>query len=341
LLAEEEMNSDPPETTARPLVLLLNHQGDRMEELQAALTQAGYKVREAGSLSDTHRALAGPRPDVVILNPLILKEGGVELELLEDMQRKDDPVPVILMVEDVVSLERARVSLSLRDFLIKPHTVEECLHRVKLALATRRTLLDLHRRTRELEGQVSVDFKTGLFSERFFKRVLGVEFKRSQRHQTPLSLLLVDVDDFKSVNDSTEYEFGDEVLRQVAATLKRNTRETDYAARFGGDEFVVLLPQTTPAEAVQTAIRIRQRIGSMAVEKGPYRCQVTVSVGMDTFDGRSPSTVEALCRNTNKALQEAKHLGKNQVRLYSGPGDLGPGSMETGTSEGGDLGSRD
>ncbi len=318
LLEVDGMKSDPPERGER-LVLLLNHQRDELGDLNDALTRAGYKVREAGSLADTHRALAGPRPDLVILNPLILKDGGVEMEILEEMQREDDPVPVILLVDDLRSLDRAQIPFSLHDFVLKPHTVAECLHRVELALATRRTFAGLRRRTRELEGQVSIDFKTGLLSERFFKRVLGVEFKRSQRHQTPLSLLLVDVDNFKEVNDSTEYEFGDEVLRKVADALKRNTRETDYAARFGGDEFVVLLPQTTPAEAVQTAIRIRQRISSLTVEKGPYSCQVTVSVGLDTFDGHATSTAEVLRRNTNKALQEAKHRGKNQVWLYTGP----------------------
>ncbi len=324
LLEVDGVTSEPPEESGQSVVLLLNHQRDKMEDLHGALSRAGYKVREASSLSDTHRALSGPRPDVVILNPLILKEGGVELEILQGMQREDDPVPVILLVEDLGSLERARIPFSLRDFLVKPHTVDECVHRVELALTTRSKFKDLRRRTRELEGQVSIDFKTGLLSERFFKRVLGIEFKRAQRHQTPLSLLLVDVDNFKDVNDSTEYEFGDEVLRRVAAALKRNTRETDYAARFGGDEFVLLLPQTTPAEAVQTAIRIRQRISGLTVEKGPYSCQVTVSVGMDTFDGRSTSTVDVLRRNTNKALQEAKRRGKNQVWLYSGPGGLEP-----------------
>ena len=88
------------------------------------------------------------------------------------------------------------------------------------------------------------------------QRILDLEWKRAQRHQNPLSLLLLDVDNFKSVNDTTEYAFGDEVLQRVADALKANIRETDFAARFGGDEFCVLLPQTSPAEAVQTALRI-------------------------------------------------------------------------------------
>ena len=95
-----------------------------------------------------------------------------------------------------------------------------------------------------------------------------IEWKRAQRHQNPLSLLLIDIDNFKSVNDTTEYAFGDQVLRSVADSLKANIRETDFAARFGGDEFCVLLPQTSPAEAVQTALRICQRIASTVMKSG-------------------------------------------------------------------------
>ena len=150
------------------------------------------------------------------------------------------------------------------------------------------------------------------------KVVVQLEWKRAQRHQNPLSVLLLDVDDFKRVNDSTEYAFGDEVLRKVGEMLKQVVRETDFAARLGGDEFSVLLPQTTPAEAVQTALRIRQRIAGMVVQSGSYQRQVTVSVGVDSFDGRSASSIDHLRRNANRALQEAKRRGKNQVWLYSG-----------------------
>jgi diguanylate cyclase (GGDEF)-like protein len=149
------------------------------------------------------------------------------------------------------------------------------------------------------------------------RTLLELEWKRAQRYQNPLSLLLVDVDDFKGVNDATDYGFGDDVLRRVADALKATIRETDFAARFGGDEFCALLPQTTPAEAVQTALRIRQRISGMTVQRGAFQRAITVSIGVDSYDGRSASSVETLRRNANRALQEAKRRGKNQVWLFS------------------------
>ena len=304
---------------ATRVVLLMNHNRDPLGELTQALSRNGYEVHVGDSLAQSHRLAASTRPDVVVLNPLVLCAGGVELELLESLQREDDPVPVILLVDDLQALLEARnLRLPFRDFVLKPCSPAECVYRVELALQTRTSIKSLQVRTRQLESQVSVDFKTGLVSERHMRTLLELEWKRAQRYQNPLSLLLIDVDNFKGVNDSTEYAFGDEVLRRVADALKTNVRETDFAARFGGDEFCVLLPQTSPAEAVQTALRIRQRIATMHVQKGNYQRQVTVSIGVDSYDGRSTSSVDQLRRNANRALQEAKRRGKNTVWLHSG-----------------------
>lgn len=316
-----ERPPDPVSTqpVATQVVLVMNHNRDQLGELTLALARSGYEVHIGDSLAQSHRLIAATRPDVVVLNPLVLCAGGVELELLEGLQRDDDPVPVILMVDDLQGLAEARqLRLPFRDFVLKPSSTAECVHRVELALQTRASIKNLHQRTRALESQVSIDFKTGLTSERHMRALIEREWKRAQRHQNPLALLLIDVDNFKGINDSTDYAFGDEVLRRVADALKTNTRETDYAARFGGDEFCVLLPQTSPAEAVQTALRICQRISGLSVQKGNWQRQVTVSIGVDSYDGRGASSVDQLRRNANRALQEAKRRGKNLVWLYPG-----------------------
>lgn len=310
----------PGSTDATPPVLLvMNHNQDALDDLTNALTRNGYQVQLGDTLTQSHRLSGEARPAVVLLNPVALCEGCVELELLERLQRDDDPIPVILLVDDLAALADARnLQVPFRDFVLKPCEPAEVLHRVEMALQTRRRIRGLQSRTRELESQVSIDFKTGLTSELYMKRIMSLEYKRAQRHQNPLSLLLLDVDNFKGVNDTTEYAFGDEVLLRVAEALKANVRETDFAARFGGDEFCVLLPQTSPAEAVQTALRIRKRISGMTVRSGNYERQVTVSIGVDSYDGRQASSVDLLRRNANRALQEAKRRGKNLVWLYSG-----------------------
>jgi diguanylate cyclase (GGDEF)-like protein len=314
-------------------VLVLNHRGDPLPGILDGLRQAGFEVVESGSIKDTQSLLAAEaregRAAIVVLNPVVLKSGGVELELVKGLQREGEPVPVILLVDSVEAIAEARRSLQLGDFLLKPPSAEELVHRVALAARTRERFQSLYQKARDLAAQVTLDFKTGLLSERHFKHVLQVEFKRAQRHHLPLSLLLVDVDNFKRVNDSTEYRFGDEVLREVARVLKDSVRATDFAARFGGDEFVLLLPHTTPVEAVATAMRIRQKVSSTVVANATYQHQVTVSIGIDTFDGRSTTTVDELSRRANKALQEAKRRGKDQVWLYSERIENGPRGART------------
>ncbi len=306
----------PPQTQ---VVLIMNHHRDHLDDVATALARGGYEVRVGETLAQSHRLASEQRPDVVLLNPLALCANGVELELVEQLQEDDDPIPVILLVENLAALSDARsLQVPFRDFLLRPCQPGEAVHRVELALHTRRRIRGMHTRARELESQVSIDFKTGLTSELYMKRIVTLEWKRAQRHQNPMSLLLIDVDNFKGVNDSTEYAFGDEVLRRVAEALRGNLRETDFAARFGGDEFCALLPQTTPAEAVQTALRIRKRISEMSIASGSFTTQVTVSIGLDSFDGRKASSVNLLLRNANRALHEAKRRGKNQVWLYSG-----------------------
>ena len=297
----------------------MNHRDDELDEAVTALARLGYEVSLGDNLSQSHHLAKQGRPDVVVLNALTGCEGGVELEFLEHLQREDDPVPVIMLVDDLEALTEARnMKVPFRDFVVKPSSSAEVVQRVELALQTKTRVRGLQSRARQLESQVSIDFKTGLTSELYMKRIMGLEWKRAQRHQNPLSLLLIDVDNFKTVNDSTEYAFGDQVLRRVADALKGNIRETDFAARFGGDEFCILLPQTSPAEAVQTALRIRKRVSGMSVSDASYHMQVTVSIGVDSFDGRQASSVDQLRRNANRALQEAKRRGKNQVWLFSG-----------------------
>lgn len=330
-----------PESKA--LILVLNHHRDPLGPSVQELRGKGFEVRESESIIETHRLLASCRPHLIILNPLVLQAGSVELELLEDLQREADPVPVIMMLESLDQVyTAARSNLPIRDFIAKPHSFEELLHRVELKLVTREKFLQLHQRARELEGQVLEDFKTGLINDRHFKSLQVREFKRAQRHHMPLSLLLLDVDDFKDVNDTTEYSFGDEVLAHVARCLKQTIRATDYAARFGGDEFALLLPHTSPEEAVKTARRVARAVSSILVESERYTKQVTVSIGIGTYDGRSRSSIEELSHQANKALHEAKMHGKNQVWLYSptdAGGELGERPPKGEDGQGSSLGS--
>jgi diguanylate cyclase (GGDEF)-like protein len=299
-------------------VLIMNHHQDPVADAVRALEQQGLQVHETTCLADSQRALEKGRPTLVVLNPLVARTGSLEIEAVEKLQADDDPVPVILLLDDLEALEHAKqLQAVFRDFVVRPCAPRELLARVELALLTKRRFHALTSQARELQDQVSIDFKTGLLSERQLRAVLQREFKRAQRHHQHMSLLLIDVDNFKEVNDGTDYAFGDQVLQSVAEALRGNIREIDFAGRFGGDEFAVLLPNTTPANAVQTAIRIRRRISEAEVRNDRYLRRVTCSIGIDTYDGRTVLSPDELVRRANKALQEAKRRGKNQVWLSS------------------------
>jgi diguanylate cyclase (GGDEF)-like protein len=318
-IAERPGPTSPAEGREPATVLLLNHRRDPLRDALQALRRAGHRAVEARSLAESQRALEERCPDLVVLNPVVLKTGGVELGLAEQLQTDQRPVPVLLMVEEFHQLDAARaLRAPIRDFVFRPARAEEIVHRIEGLLRLRGQMLDLHARARELEDQASTDHKTGLYTDRYFRQVLQIEFKRALRHQMPLSMLWIDIDDFKAINDGTSYAFGDAVLRQVAQTLRHGIRETDYASRFGGDEFTLLLPHTTPAEAVQTAIRIRKQIARQVVQGQGFARTVTLSIGIDTFGGQSESTPDDLRARANKALHVAKRRGKNQVWLYDG-----------------------
>lgn len=167
------------------------------------------------------------------------------------------------------------------------------------------------------------DYLTGLRTRGYFEQQLDLEIKRSERKGTLLSLLMIDIDYFKQLNDRCGHQVGDQVLRELASLLQREMRDLDTVARYGGEEFVVVLPETDDAGARRVAQRIR-----MSVEDAAFAgClqanqQITISIGIAAL-GRDTRFKCDLIHQADAALYRAKHLGRNQVVVYS----------ETGVSE--------
>lgn len=309
-----------------PTLLLLDHARQGLDQLVPLLERQGYRVLYRNDILESLAlARAGTAPELVLFAPLVLDPRGVEAELLVQLGR-EGTTPVLLVVDDLDKLERAgALPVPIRDFVTLPLQPREVALRIAGALRVRRELLALRRRTEELTGQVIRDFKTGLYNARHFAQELRREFQRVLRTRRPLALLLLDIDDFKKINDGTEYAFGDRVLAEFARKLQASIREVDLAARFGGDEFMVLLPGTTPAEAIQVASRIHNTVARMEVSEGPHTARITVSIGVDCFNGHSASTPEEFRSRANRALQEAKRRGKNCIWLHAEPFQAAPG----------------
>ena len=202
-----------------------------------------------------------------------------------------------------------------------------------MLLASKERYLSLQLHALDLEGQIIRDFKTGLYTERHFRHLLRQEFQRAERHRTPLSFLLIDVDNFKQINDQFDYSFGDFVLLRFAEILQRNVRDIDHLARFGGDEFMLLLPNTRQAEAVQVGARIRRQMAATEFDNGRHHTLSTVSIGIATYDGRGQSSADELRRQANLALKECKKRGKNRLWLHSDPASSEKAALSEETGE--------
>ncbi len=159
----------------------------------------------------------------------------------------------------------------------------------------------------EIERLATRDWLTGLANRRLFDESLHREMARSQRLATPLSLLVLDVDHFKQINDTYGHQTGDAVLREVAHALVANTKDFDVAARYGGDEFVVLLPSCSRDDAMGVAERVRRGIAANVGE-----APVTISVGIATTPDNG-TDAERLIAAADTALYEAKRTGRDRV----------------------------
>lgn len=158
------------------------------------------------------------------------------------------------------------------------------------------------------------DSLTGLYNRRELERRFKEEFARASRYDRPLSLLWIDVDHFKTVNDQFGHHVGDEVLRQLSSLLEKDIRHVDYVARYGGEELVIVLPEMAAAEAMRTAERIRKTVGEARIDRSegePIR--VSVSIGVAGYPDHGKSA-EDLFRAADRAMYEAKQAGRNCVR---------------------------
>jgi len=239
------------------------------------------------------------------LNIAWLRRGGAPLANALWGALLAQGAPGGLWVLDAVRCARSGESLAARLVAEAPAYAYVSVS-TTLAFATFGWLLG--RKAEHLRELARTDPLTGLLNRRAFEERLEEELARSERYGLPLSVLLVDVDGLKALNDQQGHRRGDAALRHVASALRSGSRQTDITARWGGDEFVVLAPATTRPEGVELAERIR--VASSLMSSPP----VTASIGVATLDPRRRvEAVGALMIEADRALYEAKRLGRNRV----------------------------
>jgi diguanylate cyclase (GGDEF)-like protein len=171
---------------------------------------------------------------------------------------------------------------------------------------------DLVEQAEQLKELATVDGMTGLFNRRHFFSLAEIEWSRYQRHWRPLSLLMLDIDQFKSINDRFGHDAGDHVIVQIAEICRQQKRKSDVVARFGGEEFLLLLPETQLSEAQAVAERLRQQVEASVLSIASHAINTTVSIGVAQASS-SMKTIFDLIKVTDHAMYAAKNAGRNRV----------------------------
>lgn len=199
------------------------------------------------------------------------------------------------------------------DYVTKPFDIAELVARVKIHLKIKKLQDELKTANEHFKELSNIDALTRLHNRRFFTEIIESEFQWAERQGSSLSLIIVDVDKFKDINDKYGHQNGDRVLVSIAEKLHGALRTYDVASRYGGDEFVLLLPATPIAGALGVAERLRESINTMTLLPPMKSLLVTVSQGVATFTSEETSNVDSLFQQADFALYQAKQNGRNRV----------------------------
>ncbi|MCB1908839.1 MAG: diguanylate cyclase [Rhodocyclaceae bacterium] len=306
------LSGPPVACLADSSLLLVDDDVVSIRVLQSILTDYSH-LRFATNGEEALRLAGETPPDLILLDADMpgLDGFGVCNALKRDERLAHIPVIFVTSHEDV-SVETRALELGAMDFIAKPVSPARVRLRVRNQL-----LLKYH--TDRLRREVSTDPLTGLHNRRALESALPLEWRRAQRHARPLSLLMVDVDHFKRVNDRYGHAAGDACLRAVAAALESCVgRPGDLVARFGGEEFTLLLPETPLDAAMRIADEIHAAMESLEIpfDDEADDLKLTVSIGIATcgVDGeRGPVSERDLLSTADKALYRAKHAGRNRT----------------------------
>jgi two-component system cell cycle response regulator len=223
-------------------------------------------------------------------------------------------LPIMIFIEPGEEARLLRgLEMVVNDYLVRPVDKNEMLARVRTQIKRKRFADQLKTRLEESVEMAITDALTGLHNRRYMESHLKTLFDDAIENEKPLSFLVTDIDFFKSVNDTHGHDAGDAVLREFAARLKKNIRGIDLACRFGGEEFVIMMPDTSLPKAYRVGERLRQCIAGQPFVLGDGTAlELTASIGLSAIDGEG-DTPESLLKRADLALYAAKRDGRNRV----------------------------
>ncbi len=289
-------------------ILIVDDDPAVLNSVEEYLNLSGFTTHAASNAREALSILRSVPVDLMIADIIMEEMNGMELC---ELVKKNYNTAVILMTGFIgdYSYEEA-ISRGADDFVLKPIKLEELLLRVKRVLRERALSLERAHLIEELKRLSLTDDLTKLYNVRHFFDQLRSEVSRCQRFDRDLSLLLIDIDLFKEINDNYGHLTGNKILAELATRITKNLRNMDTAYRFGGDEFTVLLPETDKKSALNVAGRISDSISSSPFPV-PMECRITVSIGVTDY--RNGDTPESLVKRADAAMYKSKKNGRNMI----------------------------
>ena len=289
-------------------VLVVDDHDSVRHFLEEVLRKHGFGVRSVGTGAAALEAL-DLKVDTVLLDLELPDMAG--LEVLDTILARENPQPVIVLTGSLDRDAPACLSRGAHDFMLKPPRIEELVARVNAAVRVKRLQDDLYNANQLLQHQAMTDALTGLANRRHGFAELDRLIASSERHTRPLCVLMCDLDHFKTLNDTYGHQAGDSCLREAARRLADAVRRDDLPVRWGGEEFLVLMPDASKEHAAEVAERIRSHVADPPFRAGEAELHVTMSVGWAMrYDGEAGADLVA---RADAALYEAKRLGRNAV----------------------------
>jgi two-component system, cell cycle response regulator len=302
-------------TSVQGRILVVDDNQDNVEIIATRLRFRGYSMEEASDGQEALRRVHENPPDLILLDVMLPDIDGYEIS----RRIKGDPslpfIPIILVTaRDTTQDKVMGLDAGADDYLTKPINFPELEARVRSMLRIKRLQDELEEKNRELERLSISDGLTGLFNHRHIHGLLDEEFDRAHRTNDKLTVAMLDLDRFKAVNDTFGHQAGDRVLEQLADILRATAREIDRLGRYGGEEFMALLPETDIEDGAVFVERVRREVARHAFSIGDGQTiRMTLSAGVATYPHENVHTPEALVAQADAALYAAKSTGRNRI----------------------------
>lgn len=299
---------------SRGRILVVDDNPDNVEIIATRLRSHDYEVEEASRGEEALERIKANPPDLVLLDVMLPGIDGYAVARTIKSDASLQFIPVILVTaRDSTEDKVAGLDAGADDYLTKPINFPELEARVRSMLRIRELQSELEVKNRELERLSITDGLTGLYNHRHVHEIVHEEFERAKRSDEPLSVVMLDLDFFKDVNDRYGHQAGDAMLRSMASILRETAREIDKLGRYGGEEFIAVLPGTTTESAAIFAERVREGVARHRFDVDTAELKTTISAGVATHPHPAVGDPGDLVRLADEALYAAKDAGRNRV----------------------------